>query len=143
MLQPARKSLVLLIKLALVPVRPEQQAWNPRRRPAHLIADRLQGHFGAALDDKLVMDASHDEAVAEGLHGVCQDIPGHRLHEVFRDLRTIGFEPGPLPQVDAFIGHALGAETVHADPGLDVGKPPAGRQVDEQHPALVIEPEAV
>ena len=65
------------VELAFVPVRPEQQARNPGRRPAHLIADRLQGYIGAALDDEFVMDAPHDETVPEGLHGVCQDVPGH------------------------------------------------------------------
>ena len=112
--------LFLLVKLALVPIRPEKQAADPRRRPAHLIADRLLGYTGAAFDDKLVMDAAHDEAVSEGLHGVCQDVPGHGLHQIFRDLWTVGFQPGPLPQVDSLVGHALGAKAVHADAGLDV-----------------------
>lgn len=133
----------LFVELAFVPVRPEQQARNPGRRPAHLIADRLQGYIGAALDDEFVMDAPHDETVPEGLHGVCQNVPGHGLHKVFRDLRPVGFQPGPLPQVDAFVGHALGAETVHADPGFDVGEPPARGRVDKQHPALVVETKAV
>lgn len=89
------------------------------------------------------MHRSHDESVAERLHGVCKDVPGHRLHEILGDLRPVGFESRPLPQVDSLIGHAFGAETVQTDPGLDIGKPPAGRQVDEQHPALVVETEAV
>ena len=134
---------ILLVELALVPVRPEQQTRNPRRRPAHLVADSLQGHARATLDDKLVVNAAHDEAVSEGIHGVCQNIHGHRLDEIFRDLRPIGLQPGPLPQVDSLVGHALGAKVVHADVGLDVGEPSAGRQVDEQHPALVVEAETV
>lgn len=52
-------------------------------------------------------------------------------------------QPGPLPQVDTLIGHALGAKAVQADAGLDVGEPSAGRQADEQHPALVVEAESM
>ena len=79
----------------------------------------------------------------EGFHGVGKYVPGHRLYEVFGNLWAVSFQPGPLSQVDAFVGHALGAKPVHTDAGFDVGESSSGRQVDEQHPALVIEAEPV
>lgn len=87
------------------------------------------------------MHRAHNKAVPEGLHGIGQNVPGHGLHQVLRDLWTIGFQPGPLPQVDALVGHALGAKAVHADAGLNIGEPSAGREFDKEHPALVVEPE--
>ena len=77
------------------------------------------------------MNRADNKEVLQRLYCVGEDISGHGLHEVFRDLWAISFEPGPLPKVDTFIGHALGAKAVGADAGLDVGKPSAGRKVDE------------
>lgn len=66
--------LIFLVELALISIRPKEQTRNPRWRPAHLIADIPQGHTGAALDDKFIVDAADDEAVPERLHGIGQRV---------------------------------------------------------------------
>ena len=48
-----------------------------------------------------------------------------------------------LDDADVIIEKGKELHRMHADAGFDVGEPPAGRQVDEQHPALVIEAEPV
>ena len=132
-----------LIKVTFVAIGPQEQTADPWWSSAHLVTDFLQIDAGAAFDNQLIMHRSHDETVPERLHGIGQNVAGDRLDNVFRDFRPVGFQPGPFAQVGAFVGHALGAEAIHADAGLDVGKPSAGGQVDEQHPALVVESEAM
>ena len=89
------------------------------------------------------MHGADDEAVAERPHGVGQDIAGNRLDNVLGDFGTVGLEPGPLAEIRPLIGHAVGAEAIHADAGLDVGEPAAGGQIDEEHAAGIGKDEAV
>ena len=118
-----RKSLHLLlhIKPALITVSPELDAREPRWRPAHLLADRVEGYAGAAFYDQLVMHMPDDLAVAQGPHGVGQDVPADGLHDVFHEFRTIALDSGPvLRGVDPHVGDGLAAEPVLTEPGLDV-----------------------
>ncbi len=125
---------MLLVKLTLVSVGAELDAREPRRCPAHLLTDRLQAHIRAAFDDQLVMHVPDDLAIAQSPHGIGQDVPADGLHDVLHELRAVALDPGPmLCGVDAHVGDGLAAETVLADPGLDIGQLPAGGQRDEQH----------
>ena len=126
--------LLLHIKPALVPIGPELDAREPRRRPAHLLTDRVERYTGATFYDQLVMHMPDDLAVAQGPHGVGQNVPANGLHDVLDELRAIALYPGPvLCGVDPHIGDRLTAETILAESGLDVCKPAAARQCDEQH----------
>lgn len=42
------KASILLVESALISICPEEQSGNLRRRPAHLVTDRLQGYIGTA-----------------------------------------------------------------------------------------------
>lgn len=61
---------ILLVESALISICPEEQSGNLRRRPAHLVTDRLQGYIGTALYDELIIDVAADEAVRQRPHGV-------------------------------------------------------------------------
>ncbi len=127
--------LILLIKNAFVPICPEEQSGNPRRCPSHLVADRLQGNLFAGFDDELIMDVTADEAVGQRPHGVGEDIPAYCLDDVLHELRAVAFDVAPLfLRIYAHAGNAFAAEAVSPDARLHIGKPPAGRQRDEQHP---------
>lgn len=90
------------------------------------------------------MHVAADETMGKRPHGIHQDIPGNRLDDVFHKLGAVTFNPLPfLICSHAFIGDRFTAKTVLANPGLDVGKPPAGREGDEEHPALVNEPDSM
>lgn len=70
----AARFLLLLIKLALVPIGPKLDAWYPRRRPAHLLTNCFQRYILATLNDQFIMDMPADEAVGQCAHGVGQDM---------------------------------------------------------------------
>lgn len=89
------------------------------------------------------MDGADNKEVFQCLHGICQDVPGYRLDKILGDLRAIGFKTGPLSKIDALIGDAVRSKSVDADLRLDIRETSAGRKVDEQHTALVVETEAV
>ena len=90
------------------------------------------------------MDVRHDGTAGECPHGVAQDIPADRLHDVLHQLAAEGFQPLPfLRAAHAHVGDGLPAKTVLADPRPHIGKPPAGRERDEHHAALVNEADAV
>ena len=110
----------LLIKPALIPIGPQEQTADPRRSLAHLITDVLRVDTGRAFYNQLVMHRADNETVPERLHGVSQDVPGNGLRQVLDHFWPIGFQPGPLAQVGAFVGHTAGTEAVHADARLDV-----------------------
>ena len=125
---------MLHIKPAFIPIGSELDAREPWRRPAHLLADRVEGYAGAAFYDQLVMHVPDDLAVAQGPHGVSQDVPADGLHDILDELRTVALDPGPvLCGINAHVGDGLAAETVLAEPGLDVCQLAAARQCDEQH----------
>ena len=80
------------------------------------------------------MHVPADEAVAQGPHGVGQDVPADGLHNVLDEFRTVTFDPTPfLLGVDTHVGDGLPSETVLSDPGLHIGKPASGGQGDEEH----------
>ena len=126
--------LLLHIKLTLVAIGPELDAREPRWRPAHLLTDRVEGYAGAAFYDQLIMHVADDLTVAQGPHGVGQNVPADGLHDILHELWTVALDPGPvLRGVDPHIGDGLAAETVLAESGFDIGQSAAARQRDEQH----------
>ena len=71
------------------------------------------------------MDMPDDLAVAQGPHGIGQDIPADGLHDVLDELRAVRFDPAPfLLGINTHVGDGFTSETVLADPGLYVGQPP-------------------
>lgn len=124
--------LLFLIKFAFIPVCPELDAGDPRRRPPHLLTNRVKRDVRAALDDQLVVDVPADKAVRERTHSVGEDVSGDGLYDVLDEFRAVTLDPGPvLSGVDPHVSDTLAAETVLADPGLYVGQLPAGRESDE------------
>lgn len=80
------------------------------------------------------MDVTADEAVGQCPHSVDKDVPADRLDDVLHELRTVAFNAAPLfLRVHAHVGDAFAAKAVSPDAWLHIGKPPAGRQSDEQH----------
>src|SRR5699024_8932457 len=57
------------------------------------------------------------------------------LDDVFYEFWTVAVNAFPfLRAADAFIGDTVAAKTVLSDLWLHIGKAPAGRQSDKQHP---------
>ena len=132
---------VLFIEFAFITIGPQQEAGDPRRRPAHELADMVQGYLRAGFDDHFIMDVPDDPAVLQRIHGICQDVPADGLHYVLREFWPVALDPAPLPLcVGSHISDGLAAEPVHADAGLYVGEPPSGRELDEEHDCLVKNP---
>lgn len=78
------------------------------------------------------MNVPDDLAVAQRPHGVGQDVPAHGLHDVFREFRTVTFDPAPLLlSIDPHVGDGFSSETVLTDPRLHIGQPPAGPYPDQ------------
>ena len=75
----------ILVKIALVAVRPKQQTFGPGWCPAHLLTRGGKGNPAVALDDKLIMDMGHDGAVPQRLYGVHEDVPGGSLDAIAHD----------------------------------------------------------
>ena len=93
----------------------------------------IQVYILAAFNDKFIMYMAADETMGERPHGIHQNIPGNGLDDVFHKFWAVTFNPLPfLIRSHAFIGDGFPAETVLANPGLDVGKPPAGRERSEE-----------
>lgn len=89
------------------------------------------------------MDVADDAAVGQRPHGVAEDVVADRLGDVLHELRPVALNAEPvLCAVHAHICHALPAETVSADLGLNAGKPPPAGQGDEQHPVPRLETDA-
>ena len=62
----------------------------------------------AAFDDKFIVDMPDDEAVAERLHSITEDVAAYSLDDILYEFRTIGFDPIPfLRTAHAFICHGL------------------------------------
>ena len=124
--------LLFLIKIAFVPVCPELDAGDPRRRSLHLLTDCIEGYVRAALDDQLVVDVPADKAVRERTHSVGEDVSGDCLYDVLDEFWAVTLDAGPvLRGVDPHVSDALAAESILADPGLYVGQLPARRERDE------------
>lgn len=62
------------VKLCFMSVSAEQDAWRPIRGSAHLLTDGFQINSGIAFDDQFIMDVADDETMAEGLHGITEDV---------------------------------------------------------------------
>lgn len=89
------------------------------------------------------MDVSDDETVPEGFHGVAEDIPADGLDDIFHEFRPVGFDALPfLCGSHTFIGDGFPTELIDPDPGLDIGQPPAGGKLDEEHSAFIKEADA-
>ena len=129
------------IESAFITIGPQQEAGDPRRRPAHKLADMVQGHFRRCFDDHFIMDVPDYPAVLQRIHGICQDVPADGLHYVLCEFRPVALDPAPLLlRVGPHISDGFASEPVHADPGLYVGEPPSGRELDEEHDCLVKNP---
>ena len=77
------------------------------------------------------------------LHGKAQKIPGYGLHDVFHELRTVGFDPFPFFRgAYSFISDRFSAEAVFSNAGLYIGELPARGKGDEEHTAFVGESDA-
>lgn len=84
------------------------------------------------------MDMHGDKAVLEGTHGVAENVPGGSLHDIFHELRTIGFESFPFFRAaNALIGNAVPTKLVLANLWLHIGQLPTGRKGNKHHPAPV------
>lgn len=89
------------------------------------------------------MDVPDDEAVPEGFHGVAEDVPADGLDDIFHKFRSVGVDALPfLCGTYAFIGDGFPAELIDTYAGLDIGQPPAGGKLDEEHSALIKEADA-
>ena len=89
--------LIFLIELGFKAVRAENQAFRPRRRATHLLADGLQRHPGISLDDDFVVHVSYNSAAAKRLHGVAQDVAADALDDIFHELATKTINPQAQP----------------------------------------------
>ena len=135
--------LLFLIKVAFVPVCPEQQATNPRRGSTHLLTHRGERYVWTALDDEFIVYMAADEAVREGFHCISENIPADRLNDVLHKFGTLAIDSRPLTGIDALVGNRVRTELVCTHTGFYIHKPSAGRKVNEQHTAFVINPETV
>ena len=96
------------------------------------------------FDDQLIMDVHDNGAAAQRLHGVTEDVAGGCLHDVFHKFRAVGIESFPfLCGANAFIGDAFAAELVRPDLRLHIGKVPARRKRDKEHPGAAGEGQTV
>ena len=112
---------VFLIKLAFIPIRPEQQAGDPRRGSSHLLTDHVAVHVRTAFDNQLIMDMADDKTVGEGSHAVAENVSADGLDQVLNDFRAVTFDAGPVfCAVVPHVGDALTAELILSDPGLHV-----------------------
>ena len=97
-----------------------------------MLADSLQRYVLADFDDQLVMNVPDDEAMAEGLHGIGQDVPADSLHDILDKFWTVRFDSGPLLlSVHAHIGDGLAAEHVIIDSGFCICQLSARGEADE------------
>ena len=136
--------LILLVEHRLVPISAELDAVDPRRRPAHLLANGFERYIRRAFDDELIMDVRHDEATTERAHGVCEDVPRHGLRNVLDKLRPVGFDALPMLRgTRPLIGYGFTAELVHTDAGLDVAEPSSRWKLDVEHTAFADETDPV
>ncbi len=127
--------LFLLIKLALVSIGIEQQAFCPCGCLAHPFADFFNGEFYGCFYDDFVVDVHHDLFVFEVLHGVSEEVSSGCLDDVFDKLRPVGFNSlPPLIHSDTLIGDRCAAELVFSELGFHVRQASAGRERDKEHP---------
>lgn len=113
--------LFLLIKLTLVSIGIEQQAFCPCGCLAHPFADFFNGEFYGCFYDDFVVDVHHDLFVFEVLHGVSEEVSSGCLDDVFDKLRPVGFNSlPPLIHSDTLIGDRCAAELVFSELGFHV-----------------------
>jgi len=122
----ATEALIFFIKWAIETIGKEQETLRPWRRLVHLLAENLSGHPRIGFDYDFIVDVHHDGAMAKRLHGVSKDIAARRLYNILNELGAVAFDPFPfLCAADALVGHAVRAEPVCTDAGLDVAEPSA------------------
>ena len=83
--------LIFFIKIAFVSVSTKEQAFRPRRSPAHLLTNGIKGNPAVALNDNFIVDVGNDVAVAQSLNGKHQNVPCNCLHHILREFRTVAF----------------------------------------------------
>ena len=80
------------------------------------IQEHLKLSTPQAIYDQFIMHMSYDEAVAECLHGVAEDVAGYYLDDVLHELGAIGFDAFPFfCGADAFIGDGFTTKLVLTD----------------------------
>lgn len=135
---------VFLVKRCLIPISSDQDIRHPVRCTAHDGCDGFYRYILVAFNDKLVMDMADNEAVGEILHGEAQQVTGYGLDDILNEFWTVRFDAFPfLGRSHTFIGDGFPAEAVLSNLGLHVGELPAGREGNEEHPAFVLEADAV
>lgn len=115
---------IFLVKQCLVSVGAEQDIRHLVGGSTHLVADGFQINSGIAFDDQFIMDMTNDEAVAERLHSITEDVAADGLDDILHELQSVGFDAFPLfCRTHAFIGDGFSAELFGADSGLHICKP--------------------
>ena len=109
-----------MIKIALISIPADQDAWHPVRRSAHDVAEALYGDLRAAFDDHLIMDMTYNLAEGQVPHSKAQEIPGDCLNDVLHEFRTVRFDTFPFLR---------GADSL--------GELSTGGKGDEEHAAFV------
>lgn len=87
---------VFFIKLCLISVSAKQDVRHPAGGAAHLFAHGFQVNSWVAFDNQFVMDVSDDEAMAECLHGIAEDVATNCLNDILHEFRAVGFDAFPL-----------------------------------------------
>lgn len=132
--------LIFFVEFRLISISADQDIRHPVWRAAHDRADRVHGDILAAFYDDFVMDMAADEAEGQVSHGEAEEVAGDCLDDVLHELRTVGFDPLPFfVGADSLIGDGFPAETIFSHLWLDVGEGAAGWEMDEKHPAFVLE----
>ena len=131
-----RKNLIFFIKRCRIAVGPQQQAFGPRRRAAHLFTNCIQRHAGISFDDNFIVNMHDNRTVAECLHSVAKNITSSGLHDVFDKFWTVGIKTFPLLGAsDAFIGNTLTTEFIRPNLRFHICQFSSRWESDKKHTA--------
>ena len=129
---------VLFIKITFVPIGTERQPLCPRWSFSHHIADFRYVRIYRTFDDKFIVNVTADTIIPQRSHSIAENIPADSLNNILHEFRAIALNALPLLRcTNTLVSDGFASELILADTGLDVGKPPAARQRDEQHSALI------
>lgn len=135
--------LVLFVEHGFISVSAEFQPGSPRRGASHLVTYGVEFNLRCGFYHQFVVNVHGDKAVGQGLHGIAEDITGSGLNDIFHEFWAVGLQPLPfLCAADALVGDAFATELVSAEFRLYIGKLPARRKCDKEHPAPIGEPDA-